>query len=86
MNELEDESDISDSERSEYSGLEAEDSTSEEDDKNSFLESDEEGQNVTKNGEVSIFRLAKNFLKVSTTIEASVTAFIENTNILDKFI
>ena len=76
MNELEDGSDISDSEESEYSGLEAEESTSEEEHGNSFLESDEEVQNFTKNGEVNTFRLAKKFLKVSTTIETRFTSIL----------
>ena len=76
MNELEDGSDISDSEESEYSGLEAEESTSEEEHGNSFLESDEEVQNFTKNGEVNTFRLARKFLKVSTTIETRFTSIL----------
>ena len=76
MNELEDGSDISDSEESEYSGLEAEESTSEEEHGNSFLESDEEVQNFTKNGEVNTFRLARKFLKVSTTIERRFTSIL----------
>ena len=76
MNELEDGNDITDSEESEYSGLEAEESTSEEDHENSFLESDDKVQNVTESGEVSTFRLTKKFLKVSITIETRLNSVL----------
>ena len=75
MNELEDGNDITDSEESEYSGLEAEESTSE-DHENSFLESDDKVQKGTESGEVSTFRLTKKFLKVSITIETRLNSVL----------